>query len=108
MKTVEEILNGVGVYVYDDNVPMAMDTYAEQFKPKWVSINDSLPVIGSDVLAIDNTAGMSGRSTFHEVVEYIGIDEIKSWKTVDYHWETQERELTYFTHWMPLPEPPKE
>lgn len=92
---------------YED-ILVAMEEYAEQVKPVWISVKERLPERGTDVLAVDNTAGMNGRQSYYEIVEYIGEDEINTWKTIGYHWETQIIEADYYTHWMPLPEPPKD
>lgn len=72
----------------------ALDIYAEQFKPKWIPVNQMVPNDTNYVLAFK--AGgicLAGYSMEHnsfirfsngKLIEYIGI-----------------------THWMPLPEKPE-
>ena len=67
---------------------------------KWISVTDRLPKVGGDYLVVD----LDGCQA---VLPY--SSRIKRWnedmhgeKIIDY-WDTDE-----VTHWMPLPEPPKE
>jgi hypothetical protein len=56
----------------------------------WISVKDSLPDIGKDVLTYDGE---------YILVEYLLLDEdIFTWSCSDFD---------DITHWMPLPEPPK-
>jgi hypothetical protein len=64
-------------------------------KPKWISVEDRLPEYGVEVL-LWNGAG----DFFLDFVIDCTNDE----------WEgcSPEQFKRYYTHWMPLPEPPKE
>ena len=56
---------------------------------EWISIKDRLPEIDKDVLVVD--------CNIYEVCIYDGVE----FRTIDYGY-------FYPTHWMSLPEPPKE
>lgn len=69
---------------------------------EWISVNDKLPeAVGGRLLPFDSTAVLAYRS--HPVscvgIEYYEHDS-KRWSDDDQY----EGEIT---HWMPLPEPPK-
>lgn len=66
------------------------------FMSEWVSVKDKQPPIGEWVLWLDGNKTMGYHSPFHH------IDRIN---------QRGECLVNYFhkyTHWMPLPEPPKE
>jgi len=69
--------------------------------PQWISVEDRLPEIGNrrskDVLILDEYGEMSV-----EPFEIINNEIVVEWG------EAGARPLSDFTHWMPLPEPPKE
>jgi Protein of unknown function (DUF551). len=58
---------------------------------KWISVKERLPEIGDIVLVYYRRGDYRGA----DIMRYIG-----RWLTVD--------PLVEVTHWMPLPEPPKE
>ena len=60
-------------------------------KQGWISVKDGLPT------EEDSTSGMV------LAVENDEERHVKPW-----HWEIVRKYATEFTHWMPLPEPPKE
>jgi len=98
MKTAEEILQNAYSAIKNkqsskncDVDPIlidAMKEYAEQFKPEWISIKDSLPCLGDYVLAAN----------------YMGMD-IAEYKGDRFFIEIEATTMT--SHWMPLPVLPK-
>ena len=78
----------------------------ESMRPtaEWISVGDRLPEVFDEVLVYD-TIGDNHIS--------IAWRETKPRKNgiVDWYWNSQmsyPEDLTHVTHWMPLPEPPKE
>nr|DAG63691.1 MAG TPA: Protein of unknown function (DUF551) [Caudoviricetes sp.] len=84
-----EYLCGIGtcldsIDAYSFEVP---DTY-----PAWISVKDELPAIGEPVLVFDDASDM-----------------MFGFMSSDGYWlETGSELPCNVTHWMPLPEPPKE
>lgn len=76
----------------------AADAIEELSKPKWIPVTERLPLWGQDVLAV-RTYG-DGEKCQEVLMAHICI-----WNE-----ETGEKwwNATNITHWMPLPEPPKE
>lgn len=66
---------------------------------KWISVEDSLPDDGSQVLASGWDNGVSGGNR-HVVVAVLCEN---NWFS-----ESGDEEFTYSTHWQELPEPPVE
>lgn len=133
MKTPEEIKKGLELYLAGEcfgeqhtNCPYVDDklcimnicrdalayiTQLEARVPKWISVKDRLPEPYTDVLVIAH--GWKNRSI------YIGrlgkVESQKSWltgltnKASDWTiWGFSYLVEPVVTHWMPLPEPPKE
>ena len=77
--------------------------------PKWIPVSERLPEVGTYIIA--------GRMKYDYEKEYTHFVDVAyfgpRWNDADYSWQTfndwfegqQEFEIT---HWMPLPEPPKE
>lgn len=65
----------------------------EDGKPKWISVTEMLPEVNETVIVGDYTDG------FVCAVKHLGDGR---WKSPDSVLLTEA-----FTHWMPLPEPPK-
>ena len=99
MKTAEELLieYGRGDVPFDENVTMcypaiisAMEEYASQFKPQWVSVEERLPEIDQEIVGISE----SGKTASGK------------WSK-DYHKDgsiaTVYGHLTSIKRWMPLP-----
>lgn len=66
---------------------------------KWINVKDGQPNHGDDVLIIDKNNRMA-------VATYNSSHESDQWR-----WYTKHccgRELNIITHWIPLPEPPKD
>lgn len=69
------------VSALDYHVQKVQEIYADQFKPKWISVKDALPEIGTmNLWFVDDEMGVGF---------YDGLDELAC------------------THWMPLPNPPE-
>ena len=67
---------------------------------KWISVGDRLPEIGDEVLVLTEFKDI-------RIYSYMRIDQETAdvvWEDDYGHWE----EIASVTHWMPLPEPPKE
>ena len=62
---------------------------------RWIPVTDRLPERYTDVLVV--CAGTI------EVAQYVGLDPDNHWR-----WEDIESRDIPVTHWMPLPDPPKE
>jgi hypothetical protein len=72
----------------------------------WISVDDRLPVCTEQ--EPENTANFSEKVL---VYGYYGVGISELWDTgTDYGWNCCDSEYTpkNITHWMPLPEPPKE
>ena len=95
-KQIDELQKRVAYWQAQLTKSMCGETLAELEKPRWVSVTERLPEDGSDVLA------------------YVDNSRITA---VNYYKETWQDCVTgrlylmeegFVTHWMPLPEPPKE
>lgn len=64
---------------------------------EWISVKDKMPNDGCDVIIAFKWRG--GQSNWSEIGRY---DELKD------EWYNGDGNLREVTHWMPLPEPPKE
>ena len=74
----------------------------EEGKPKWIPVGERLPEKGIDVLCCLTIVDGSVHS-YAEVLTYIGDNK---WEDTYSNWNYGD--LLGITHWMPLPEPPKE
>ena len=78
----------------------AADAIEELSKPKWIPVTERLPDnIGEEVLVCNEDYGKSDLG-FATVAVYNGNGWLECWDRKMY--------LASITHWMPLPEPPKE
>lgn len=68
-------------------------------KPGWIPVTERLPEIHKEVLVCNEDYG-EAELGFSEVAVWDGNDWICTWD--------MESRLHFITHWMPLPEPPKE
>ena len=75
---------------YAEALNMAISALREQ--PRWISVEDRLPEADTDVLTL-RTIGTMDVEVYHE-------DEVA--------WTWDGYSKGFVTHWMPLPEPPKE
>lgn len=78
----------------------AADAIEELSKPGWISVKDRLPKLGEIALTVDvqdEPDYCVMRLQLADPGVFVWEDEAESWYPVD-----------EFSHWMPLPEPPKE
>ena len=79
-------------------------------KIEWVSITEQLPEIGVEVLLFDDWKCTNGERRQDMKVGYLSEFTIR--KTADgkaYNCEWRGHEFLFnITHWMPLPQPPRE
>ena len=117
MKTPEEIKRGLECCIYSefecsDECPyaadapncskqMLADVYAQFAKvPRWISVEERLPEEQGDCLVL-YSFGETNADYFTGVMYFIRYDERP-------HFENDGLYGLHVTHWMPLPEPPKE
>ena len=77
--------------------------------PKWISVKDKLPKINNKYLCVLNNCAISICSFAHNLkkVDKYDFNTNKSgWYDYDSEWGYYE--VSNVTHWMPLPELPKE
>jgi hypothetical protein len=94
-KTAKEILSRI---IFSDgegedycNVIMAMEEYAEQSNPKWISVKYKLPMNNEKVIGLTINENIDSFRFSSSTQKFgIGDDEF------------------IVTHWMPLPEKPEE
>lgn len=108
IKTAEEILFSFGdrqtqwdgtAYYSKASVLRAMEAYAEQFKPKWISITEMLPEKGDDYnIVIDLQDGMGGPVSGSG--EFDGIRKVFCYQGTDII-------IDNVTHWQPIQDPPE-
>jgi hypothetical protein len=83
----------VADYLLDNGVTFATDTNVGS---KWIGVEDMLPEESGTYI----TAALDGHTTRVTFVK---------WQKRNRHWElTGARSYWKITHWMPLPEPPRE
>ena len=67
--------------------------------PRWIPVTERLPELHEEVLVCNEEYGLSGLG-FATVAVWDGTDWIETWD--------RSTAIHCVTHWMPLPEPPKE
>ncbi len=68
---------------------------------KWISVKDELPDYGVDVIIADSRRML--------ISNLVAIESTKEGQIIRWFVGNVEiQTITGFTHWMPLPEPPKE
>ena len=77
----------------------AADAIEELSEPRWIPVTERLPGYGDWVLGIGPKHG-------YHVCEYRGITHFPY--SGDIPWFSAKGRTLTITHWMPLPEPPKE
>lgn len=82
----------------DDIAEMLQNFPAADVRPRWIPVTERLPLYGQDVLAV-RTYG-DGEKCQEVLMAHIAV-----WNegTGEKWWNA-----TNITHWMPLPQPPKE
>ncbi len=108
MKTKEEILKAAyskieNRQLADEQVDViileAMESYASQFTPEWISVSERLP--GNDKLVLIIVYRAHANKRMVRVGFYETIPHSRWWQSVG------EKDVTdEVTHWMPLPQPP--
>ena len=79
----------------------------EAAQPKWISVEERLPEHGTDVLVLTAPGTLSlGKNCV--VAEYIHPRMEKSGVFINFYAGYDDKNILAVTHWMPLPEPPKE
>lgn len=67
-------------------------------QPKWISVEERLPELGLHVLTYGIYTKDLIVAWLDDCDEFLGV----------YDWVNEHQSLDQVTHWMPLPEPPKE
>lgn len=74
---------------------------------KWISVEERMPEHGTDVLVLTAPGTLSlGKNCV--VAEYIHPRMEKSGVFINFYAGYDDKNILAVTHWMPLPEPPKE
>ena len=85
--------------MYDDTMTVDKAFYNKlKAQTTWISVKDRLPETGTEVLVTDG---------LHTMVTWCE-DTIDGIKWVDNYYTYVNVRFREVTHWMPLPEPPKE
>ena len=128
MKTPEEIKKGLEVCradechghhtgcPYDDDFfcimhicgdALALIEHLDAKVPKWISVEEQMPEHGTDVLVLTAPGTLSlGQNCV--VAEYIHPRMEKSGVFINFYAGYDDKNILAVTHWMPLPELPKE
>lgn len=79
----------------------------EAKQQKWISVEERMPEHGTDVLVLTAPGTLSlGQNCV--VAEYIHPRMEKSGVFINFYAGYDDKNILAVTHWMPLPEPPKE
>ena len=113
----QEVIN-VGVHVDREELIKSLEYDRDQYnngyedglvdgKPKWISVEDRLPEKGDSYLVVVK------EKYPHEAKWNVHVDVASNYgHYIDDYWDTfndwDEGQEVHITHWMPLPEPPKE
>lgn len=86
---------------------ITMIEHLEAKVPKWISVEELLPEHGKDVLVLTAPGTLSlGKNCV--VAEYIHPRMEKSGMFINFYAGYDDKNILEVTHWMPLPELPKE
>lgn len=88
---------------YRERLDKANDAIEVLSKPRWIPVTEALPEsVDDDVLVTDGEGCAVG----------FWREDAKAWDSTDFGWLENRSEppcgIHTVTHWMPLPEPPKE
>ena len=86
----------------EDSCILAVAALREQEERRWIPVTERLPDSDDFVLVI--ASGIVGNITLDNAIELAAFSEVEGW--ILEMWP--ELEDPKVTHWMPLPEPPKE
>ena len=99
-KTLDEAADAIERLIVFNAMWQGAAEFAKENKPKWIPVSETLPDnIDEEVLVCNEGYGKDGTG-FATVAVYNGSGWLECWERKTY--------LTAVTHWMPLPEPPKE
>jgi uncharacterized protein DUF551 len=89
----------------DKTILMAMEEYADQFKPQWVKVRERLPELEITVMLFDDWKSNDGTeykdirvghlAYYTTIKSKEGVSHIPEWGGTEYSFN--------ITHWMPLP-----
>lgn len=79
--------------IYDEQCEL-VQRFADQHKPKWISVKERLPDSNDMVLICDKFG--------------VGLAWFERHRGKNLYWNSDTGIIKNVTHWMPLPEPPKE
>ena len=82
--------------MYDELVKRLRE--ADQLARRWISVEERLPKINTDVLVCNEDYGKSLLG-FAICAQWDGAEWMETWNNKD--------AVHYVTHWMPLPAPPE-
>ena len=71
-------------------------------KPKWIPVTERLPEYGQPVLVCDVREDYVGMAVLQPAKRFVFSKSKDYWD-----WDRMECQIDEFTHWMPLPQPPK-
>lgn len=93
--------------IYESNMAMGK---ALREQPRWISVEERLPKEKGRYLIASKFSGHIFAEIISWTPQYDGHEEYLQGKAIwfDYDSEYGDYEYTGVTHWMPLPEPPKE
>lgn len=83
----------------DLHVRKVQELYADQVKTKWISVEERTPEFGEEFNCVQDLA--DGGETVSSITEFDAIKNIFCYPGTDC-------QQSGITHWMPLPEPPKQ
>ena len=69
---------------------------------EWISVEDRMPINTDNILAFNGYGGVGE----YDIMYYTVHSKIHKWAF--YYDYDRSEEIVEITHWMPLPEPPKE
>lgn len=113
-KTPEELAEEYAKYHYDvhgDRVLAKIDFLAgyQAAAPQWISVKDRLPEIDEEVIVAvpfvfeDESGPTKEKGCWIKTARLMSEPEGAKWSI-----HIEEKWITHITHWMPLPQPPKE
>lgn len=101
-ETLDEAADAIEELSREIDIDNAAITAMDAAMPRWIPVTERLPEDARDVLVCYGFThdGVMTERRFMGVIEYFAFDAVP-------HWQHESTGLTV-THWMPLPEPPKE
>ena len=108
-KQIEELQKQVAYWQAQLTKSMCEETLAELEKPRWVSVTEKKPPLpeDEDICFADVIAAIRGRKESAQV-KYCRAYRYRDGKRECIERFIDDWEVVDVTHWMPMPEPPKE